>query len=150
MESKKDKLSLFSYLLIGIVGVLLCVEVIYHVSNPATTQEIEPVTQKEAYDFSLLNVGGLQQDCEDGFVFSYYVDSLDNNIQVYTSIIEGDYLQVYLDCLEAYSSNNSMEDLDDLLSYMTCNSHMSYISNQWFEGWIWVYDACPVYRFKKQ
>lgn len=150
MEKKKDKLSLFSCLLIGIVGMLLCAEVIYHVSNPATAQEIEPVIQKEAYDFNLLNVGGLQQDGEDGFVFSYYVDSLDNNIQVYTSIIEGDYLQVYLDCLEVYSYNNSMEDLDDLLSYLLNNSHMNYISNQWFEGWIWVYDSCPIYRFKKQ
>lgn len=148
MEKKKDKLSLVSCMLLGIVGMLLCAEVIYHVSNPATAQETKPVKiQKEAYDFNLLNVGGLQQDGEDGFVFSYYVDSLDNNIQVYTSIIEGDYLQVYLDCLEVYSYNNSMEDLDDLLSYLLNNSHMNYISNQWFEGWIWCYDACPVYRF---
>lgn len=147
MKNRKDILSLA---LLGIVGILLCVEIVYHVSN-ATAQKTsqEPVIEKQAYDFDLLNVGGLQQDGEDGFVFSYYVDSLERHIQVYTSIIEGDYLQVYLDCLEVYSYNNSMEDLDDLLSYLLNNSHMNYISNQWFEGWIWVYDSCPVYRFKR-
>lgn len=142
MKKLKGKMSV---ILLLIVGVLLCAEVIYH-AIPATAQTPQPL-EREAYDFDLLNVGGLQQDGEDGFVFSYYIDSLDSNIQVYTSLIEGDYLQVYLDCLEVYSYNNSMEDLDDLLSYILNNSHLNYIDNQWFQGWIWVYDSCPIYRF---
>ena len=149
-ERRKDFISLITCILIAIVGILVCVEATYHTTN-ANAEQPKSLNEEITAPFEISNAGSIQfneyeGDCE----FTYYVDSTDSYINVFTSVIEGDCLKMYMDCLNLYSYNNSYEDIDDLQSYLLNNSRLKYISNQWFEGWIWIYDACPVYRFPQQ
>lgn len=145
-ENKKDHISLITCMLLAIIGMLVCVEGIYHATN-ANAELPTPI--EEPVFFHIENVGDLHLDSmEDSYEFTYYVDSTDSYINVFTSIIEGDYLRMYMDCLNLYSYNNSYEDIDDLQSYLLNNSRLKYVDNQWYQGWIWIYDACPIYRFQ--
>lgn len=144
-ENKKDHISFITCMLLAIVGILVCVEGVYHITN-ATAEQSNPM--EEPVFFHIENVEELHlNSMEDSYEFTYYVDSTDSYINVFTSIIEGDYLRMYMDCLNLYSYNNSYEDIDDLQSYLLNNSRLKYVDNQWYQGWIWIYDACPIYRF---
>lgn len=147
-ENKKDFTSFISCMLIAIIGILVCVEGIYHTTKAnAATENISSI--EEPVFFHIENVGELHlTSTEDSYEFTYYVDSTDSYVNVFTSIIEGDYLRMYMDCLNLYSYNNSYEDTDALQSYLLNNSRLKYVDNQWYQGWIWVYDACPIYRFQ--
>ena len=144
-ENKKDHISFITCMLFAIIGILVCVEAVYHTTN---TNAEQPISTEEPVFFHVENVEDLHLDSmEDSYEFTYYVDSTDSYINVFTSIIEGDYLRMYMDCLNLYSYNNSYEDIDDLQFYLLNNSRLKYVDNQWYQGWIWIYDACPIYRF---
>ena len=146
-ENKKDFTSFISCMLIAIIGILVCVEGIYHTIKANAATEDVPLIEESTF-FHIENVGALQlTSTEDSYEFTYYVDSIDSYINVFTSIIEGDYLRMYMDYLNLYSYNNSYEDTDALQSYLLNNSRLKYVDNQWYQGWIWIYDACPIYRF---
>lgn len=143
-ENKKDYISMTLCMIVGFSMIALLA---YHTLT-AKAEQPNILIEETIAPFELANAGNIQLDeFEGGYEFTYYVDSIESCINVFTSIIEGDYLRVYLDCLELYSYNNSYEDIDDLQSYLLNNSRLKYIDNQWYQGWIWIYDACPTYRF---
>lgn len=91
-----------------------------------------------------------------GMVIQYlYNDSI---YSLYTSTLEGMYLNVYIETLYYYRDalivqqpdivSKAQEEIDDLQSYLLCNSHIEYIDNEYFTGFTWTYDACPMYRLQ--
>lgn len=86
-------------------------------------------------------------DDESGYIFNYRVNDT-INLDVFTSIIEGDFLLTYVDCYHLYKHHHAEEDTTDLQWYLMDNSHLEYIDNEYFKGYIWCYDAAPIYRFE--
>ena len=142
----------FTQILLGLAILLMGTEVLVH-----CTRKEKPIERAlslsqlkaDTIEFDINNVITVEpeKDSDCGYRIEYAVnDSI--TINLYTSLMEGDYLMVYLDCLSLYQEYQSEEDIDDLCSYLLNNSHVTYQDNPWFQGFIWTYDACPVYRFQ--
>ena len=137
-------------ILLGLVILMMGVEALVH-----CTRKQEPIKERalsmsyvnaDTIGFDILNVESMESDDTTGYKIQYALDD-STYIYLYTSLLEGDYLIVYMDCMALYQYHESQEDIDDLQSYLLNNSHITYQDNPWFTGFIWTYDACPVYRF---
>ena len=105
----------------------------------------------------------------DSVLSMYKQDTLNTVIQyayndtiydLYTSLVEADYLRTYIDLLYYYEDLlnvqqpeliREVEDsIDELKSNILRNSHIEYIDNEFFNGYIWIYDGCPIYRLNHE
>jgi hypothetical protein len=143
MKTAKDEemLDKVSFILCILVAIGMMTLLLYHTFK--SKEEAEAPQDNIA--FHIENVVAMEPDTTDGYQITYLTDTAE--ITLFTSVLEGDYLKVYLDSMDLYIYNQSIEDIDDLQSYLLNNSRIEYLDNPWFQGYIWVYDACPIYRF---
>lgn len=146
----KRKITL-TQILLGLVFLLIGAEVLVH-----CTRKEQPVKERalsmsycnhDTIVFNITEVLAIEPaDDDTGYKISY-ATSDSTFIEMFTSTMEGDYLMYNLDCLALYEDCKDEEEIDILNSYFIGNSHISYLSNPWFEGFTWTWDACPVYRY---
>lgn len=145
MKSKILDIITYGLLALAVIGTMILLGVDIARANETENHDIQP----DSTMFLIENTLYLEE-LEDGsgYVIFYAKDDT-TFVNLYTSNIEGDYLMAYMDCWELYRYHNSEEDLDDLRSYLLNNSHIGYEDNEYFTGYVWYYDACPIYRFDR-
>lgn len=144
----KKKLTL-TQILLGLVILLIGVELLVHCtrkSEPVKAQTMSYLCD-DTIMFDLANVLYIEDAGNDtGYKITYGVND-STNIEMFTSIMEGDYLMYSLDCLAVYNDFEDEEEIDNIISYFLNNSHVTYLSNPWFQGFTWTWDACPAFRY---
>lgn len=135
-----------TYAMLGVAFVLVMALLVKNtIAYSKTVEERYYVEEPMSNDFFIENVLCLDED-EDGYVFSYAFNDT-TFVDVYTSVIEGDELRTYLDLWRFYQYIQEEEELDRLRSYLIGNCHFEYEKSPYFEGWLWYYDACEIYRY---
>lgn len=141
----------FTQILLGIAILLMGVEVLVHCTRktPQITEKqmTMHICNNDTILFDITQVMAIEDAGEDTGYKILYATSDSTFIEMFTSTMEGDYLMYSLDCLAIYEDNNDFEETDILQSYFVGNSHISYLNNPWFEGFIWTWDACPLYQY---
>ena len=164
-NNKKDFTTIMTNILLTLaVGCILTLLVYNVLFRKEDTKPQANYTFKEYYyqadimPFELDSVLSMYEQDTLNIVIQYtYNDTI---YDLYTSLIEADYLRTYIDQLYYYEDLlnvqqpelvREVEDsIDELKSNILCNSHIEYIDNEFFNGYIWIYDGCPIYRLNHE
>ena len=164
-NNKKDFTTIMTNILLTLaVGCILTLLVYNVFFRKEETKPQANYTFKEYYyqadimPFELDSVLSMYEQDTLNIVIQYtYNDTI---YDLYTSLIEADYLRTYIDQLYYYEDLlnvqqpelvREVEDsIDELKSNILCNSHIEYIDNEFFNGYIWIYDGCPIYRLNHE
>ena len=140
----------FTQVLLGLVLLMIGMEVLVHCTRkeqPTKRALTMSVCNDDTIVFDITNVMAVEPAYDEtGYKITYGITD-STYIEMFTSLMEGDYLMYSLDCLEVYEENADSEEVDILQSYFVGNSHISYLENPWFTGFTWTWDACPLYRY---
>lgn len=162
MKKQTTPLDKFSKILLGIAVIGIIFLAIYNIVRKDSKEQLS--LQLKEYDYTAdtipFEVDSVLSMYEENDSLRMVIQYLYNDsvYSLYTSTLEGMYLNVYIETLYYYKDaliaqqpdliSKAREEIDNLQSYISSNSHIEYVDNEYFTGFTWTYDACPIYRLR--